>query len=397
MRNANRRDILGAVALGAGGLVASRSLAANGAKDGHAAGYDVAPASNFLPTIPRKDGDATAFKASLDSAPIKATTGGWAREITARTLPIATNIASARLFINPGGCREMHWHNSAEWAYILGGHCQITIIDPEGKVEVANYSAGDLWFFPKGHAHAIQCLGSEDCHAVLAFDDGLYGEHGTFGITDWMSRLDSALLAQTLGVSKDAFDKMPKAETYIMQGKVLPLDGPQARAAKEAEHPHSHRYRMVAQKPMAKTPGGELYIASAREFPMSSTMTGMLLKLKPGAMHEPHWHPNANEWIYLSKGRVRVALFEPEKRMAVTELAVGDIAYIPQNAGHSVQNVGNEDAEVIGAFDNGSYQEIALADWVAKVPRHLLANNFGVAEGDLASFRKQRGVIVAAT
>jgi len=394
MRDTDRRNVLGALALGAGGLVASRSLAADGAKDGHAAGRDVAPASDFLPTIPRKSGDPTAFTASLDSAPIKATSGGWAREITARSLLIATDMAGARLFLNPGGSREMHWHNAAEWAYILDGHCQITVVDPEGKVEVANYAAGDLWFFPKGHAHAIQCLGSKNCHAVLAFNDGLYGEHGTFGITDWMSRLDGSVLAQTLGVPKETFDSLPKGETYIMQGKVLALDGPEARASKDLDHANTHRYRLIGQKPTVKTPGGELYVASSREFPMSDNMSGWVLKLKPGAMHEPHWHPNANEMLYVAKGRVRLTLFESEKRMAVAEIATGDCAYIPRNAGHSVQNIGDVDAEIVGALDNGIYLEASLSDWVAKAPRHLLANNFGISEDRLASFRKQRAVIV---
>ena len=42
---------------------------------------------------------------------------------------------------------------------------------------------------------------------------------------------------------------IPKAETYIMQGEVLPLDGPQARAAHELDHGRSHRYALMAQKP----------------------------------------------------------------------------------------------------------------------------------------------------
>jgi len=277
---------------------------------------------------------------------------------------------------------------------ILDGHCQITVVDPEGKVEVANYAAGDLWFFPKGHAHAIQCLGSKNCHAVLAFNDGLYGEHGTFGITDWMSRLDGSVLAQTLGVPKETFDSLPKGETYIMQGKVLALDGPEARAGKDLDHANTHRYRLIGQKPTVKTPGGELYVASSREFPMSDNMSGWVLKLKPGAMHEPHWHPNANEMLYVAKGRVRLTLFESEKRMAVAEIATGDCAYIPRNAGHSVQNIGDVDAEIVGALDNGIYLEASLSDWVAKAPRHLLANNFGISEDRLASFRKQRAVIV---
>ena len=108
------------------------------------------------------------FTASLDKGAIKATSGGWARDITTKGLPIATDIAGAHLYLNPGGVREMHGHNSAEWAYILVGHCQVTVVDPEGVTEVANYTPGDLWYFPRGHAHAIQTLGSEACHAVLA-------------------------------------------------------------------------------------------------------------------------------------------------------------------------------------------------------------------------------------
>jgi oxalate decarboxylase len=130
------------------------------------------------------------FSTSLDKSPIKATSGGWARDITSKSLPVATSIAGAHLYLNPGGVREMHWHNSAEWAYILTGHCQVTVVDPQGETEVANYAAGDLWYFPKAHAHAIQTLGTEPCHAILAFDDGLYADHGTFGLIPSTLSLD---------------------------------------------------------------------------------------------------------------------------------------------------------------------------------------------------------------
>src|ERR1700754_38813 len=225
MFTTDRRFFLQSVAFGAGALADSQSVAAT--PDGHAAGYDVSPASEFLKTIPRKSGDPVVFTASLDKGPIKATSGGWAREVTTRTLPLATGIAGADLFVNAGGAREMHWHNSAEWAYVVDGDCQVTVVDPDGQLEVVNLGPRDLWFFPRGHSHAIQTLGPSPCHAILAFDDGLYSEHGTFGISDWMSRYDTRTLAQAFGVSAQAFAAIPKAETYIMQGEVLPLDGPQ--------------------------------------------------------------------------------------------------------------------------------------------------------------------------
>jgi oxalate decarboxylase len=391
MINTNRRAFLGALAVTTGGFAVTRAEAITG--DGHAIGYDVAPAADHLRVIPRKPGDPVKFTFALDKGPIKATSGGWARDVTARALPIATDLAGAHLFMNPGGSREMHWHNSAEWAYVLAGHCQVTVVDPAGIVEVANYAPGDLWYFPKGHAHAVQTLGSEPCHAVLAFDDGLYAEHGTFGISDWMSRLDPALLQQLYGLSAE---KIPAAETYINQGEIIALDGPQAQMARELEPARSHRYRLMAQTPWAQSLGGTMHVASAKEYPISTTMTGFVTRLKPGAMYQPHWHPHASEWHYVSKGRTRVTLFALDKRMAVAELVPGECAYIPKGCGHSVQNIGTEECEVVGALDSPSYQESTLWDWLANVPRHLLANNFGVAENVLVDFGKHRPVIVAA-
>jgi oxalate decarboxylase len=129
---------------------------------------------------------------------------------------------------------------------------------------------------------------------------------------------------------------------------------------------------------------------------MSTTLTGMVLKLKRGAMHEPHWHTDANEWHYVLKGRTRVILFAPDKRVAVAELSPGECAYIPRNCGHSVQSIGAEDTEIVGVLDSGTYHESSLSDWLAKAPRHLLANNFGMPEKSVANFNRKRMVISAA-
>jgi oxalate decarboxylase len=390
----NRRAFIGGLAVAAGTFVSARAQAAG--PDGHAAGYDVAPSTDHVPLIPRRSGDPVTFTASLDKSPIKATSGGWARDITTKGLPIATDIAGAHLYLNAGGVREMHWHNSAEWAYILAGHCQVTVVDPEGETEVANYAPGDLWYFPKGHAHAIQTLGSEPCHAILAFDDGLYGEHGTFGLSDWMSRLDAGMLSQVLSLPNNVAAKLPTAEVYIKQGAVIARDSPMARAVEVLDQRRTHRFRLMAKQPRVASSGGTIHVASTREYPISTTITGVVTRLKPGAMHAPHWHPNANEWHYVARGRTRVTLFASDKRMAVAELGVGDCAYLPKGCGHTIQNIGSDACEIVAALDSGTYSEALLSDWIAKVPRQLLANNLGLPEEAFATLTDRRSAIVAA-
>ena len=393
MTVASRRALLGGLAFAATGLASSQTLAAT--KDGHAVGYDVAPSADHLPVIPRRTGDAMKFTASLDGGPIKATSGGWARDITTRSLPIATGIAGAHLFLNPGGIREMHWHDSAEWAYILAGHCQVTVVDPEGETEVANYGPGDLWYFPKGHSHAIQALGSEPCHAVLAFDDGLYAEHGTFGLSDWISRLDTGMVAQVTGLSKESLAQLPPAEVYIRQGEIIARDSPQARALQVLNRKRTHRYQLMAQQPRVKSAMGTIHVASAKEYPISTTLTGIVTRLKAGAMHEPHWHPHANEWHYVAKGKVRVTLFAMDKRQVTAEMSPGECAYIPRNCGHAIQNIGTVDCELVGVLDSPRYEEATLSDWIKRAPRHVLANNLGLPVNAFTSDRNGKAAIIA--
>ena len=394
MAEANRRTFLGGLAFVAGSLAAAHAQAVG--NDGHAAGYDVAPAQEHMTLIPRRSGDPVTFTTSLDKSPIKATSGGWARDITTRGLPIATDIAGAHLYLNAGGVREMHWHNAAEWAYILAGHCQVVVVDPEGETEVANYGPGDLWYFPKGHAHSIQTVGSEPCHAILAFDDGLYGEHGTFGLSDWMSRLEPSLLSHALGLPNEVASKIPTAEVYIKQGEVIAGDSAEARALQVLDHKRTHRFQLMGQKPRVASSGGSIHVASAREYPISKTFTAVITKLKPGSVHAPHGHPHANEWHYVARGRTRVTLFASDKRLATAELSVGDCAYIPRGCGHSVQNIGGEDCEVVGVLDKGVYSEALLSDWIAKVPRQLLANNLGLPEKAFTTLAQRRSSIIAA-
>jgi len=111
-----------------------------------------------------------------------------------------------------------------------------------------------------------------------------------------------------------------------------------------------------------------------------------VLKIKPGALRDPHWHPNANEWQYYVKGRARMTVFGSTGRASVVEFGPGDVGYVPRGFGHSIENIGNEACQAILTFDDGNYQEISISDWVAATPRQILATNFGVPESTFANF-----------
>src|SRR5436853_2020832 len=173
------------------------------------------------------------FKYALEKSRAKVIGKSTAREATVEQFPISKGIAGVSMGLEPGAMRELHWHaTAAEWAYVDKGRVRTTVIDPEGHSETNDFDPGDVWYFPRGHGHMLECLGDEPCHFVLIFDNGYFSEFGTFSITDWIGRTPKELLAKNFGLPESAFDGFPKSEVYFARGRrppekaATPLAGP---------------------------------------------------------------------------------------------------------------------------------------------------------------------------
>src|SRR5499427_6889202 len=396
----SRRAFLGTTAvLGAGGLVGLTSTAsaqdavkpdAGNPGDG-GFGRQVSQLPPGRPVAyhdPKDVGEMPEFTRSLDGSRPKITSGGWAKESTEHQLPIMKGLAGVHMFLNPGGSRELHWHAiAAEWAYVIGGRCQTVVLDPSGQTEINNYGPGDLWFFPKGHGHSIQCIGDKPCHFILSFDNGAFSENGTFSITDWVNVTPKDMVAANFNLPTDFFDVFPKGETYIQSGPILPisqaLDAPWPRES-------THKFRLLKdQKAVRDFEGGTFRLTSVDEFPASKTMSGGLMVIRSGKQRNLHWHTNANEWHYYLRGKGQVALFGSGGRGKVFDVNPGDAVYIPAGFGHAIRNSGNEDLEIVQTWDNGKFEEIDLDKWVRASPNYLLANNFtGVPDSTISKMKE---------
>jgi oxalate decarboxylase len=328
----------------------------------------------------------------LEKAPMKAYQGGRSNEATAQNFPISKGLAGVNMYLNPGGLRELHWHaNAAEWSYVISGHCRVTVIDPQGRSEIKDFGPGDVWYFPRGHGHSIQGLGNEECHFILVFDSGYFSEFATFSMSDWLAQTPPEVLAKEFGMPVSAFDKFPKSEVYIAQGPVptsLPVDPPPASLNPP---PLTHRYHLGAKIPEV-VPGGTFNVVSQKDFPISTTMTGAILKLKPLSIREMHWHPNADEWQYYIKGRASMTVFGSQGRKITREFEPGDVGYVPMGYGHYIESIGSEDCEMLAVFNTGDYQEISLSQWLRSNPSYLLQTNLGISPDLVKGLRKEEGL-----
>jgi len=327
------------------------------------------------------------FWSSFNISPRRVQRGGWAREVTQSDFAISDAISGVNMYLEPGGIRELHWHQTAEWAIMTRGDVRVTTISAEGKASVEDVHPGDLWYFPAGLPHSLQALGGEGAEFVLAFDDGAQSESNTLLLTDWTAHTPPEILAKNFGVSEDVFKDIPTSQLWIFQGDVpgsLEDDQKAARVAWGDTEPVI--FRLGQSEPVRQNSGGKIQIADSLNFPASQTVAAALVTLEPGAMRELHWHPNADEWQYWLAGEGRMTVFNTGPHANTNNFKAGDIAVIKKNLGHYIENTGDTPAVFVETFVAPRYEEVSLANWLGHLPPELVSAHLNIPVDVLKTF-----------
>lgn len=336
------------------------------------------------------------FRYQLEKQKPRVGSGGTTRGASVHEFPASIGIAGVSMRLEPGSMRELHWHaNAAEWGYVISGRCRTTLLNPDGSSEIDVFGPGDVWYFPRGWGHSIQSIGPGECHFILIFDNGDFSEDHTFSVTDWLAHTPQAVVTQNLGITADEARALPKGEAYFADGPVPNERSWDAAVRKYPELVSNHRYPLLAQQPRQIAGGGVQYIASVKEFPISTTMAGSVLEIEPGAMRELHWHPNADEWQYYLSGSAEMAVFLAEGQVVTEQFEAGDVGYAPMGAGHYIKNTGGDVLRVLIGFNSGHYQSNDLSAWLSTNPPDVLATNLGLSREVVKELPHGEAFIVA--
>jgi oxalate decarboxylase len=318
--------------------------------------------------------------------------GGWGRQTTDRELPIAKEVAGVNMRLTPGGVREMHWHQAAEWAYMLKGRARLTAIDQDGRTFQDDVGEGDLWYFAAGIPHSIQGLEDDGCEFLLVFDDGHFSEEETFLLSDFMAHIPKEVLAKNFGVPVSAFDRIPQKDLWIFQASV---PGPLAadRVAGAGPVPDPLSWRMLAQEPI-RTKSGTVRITDSSLFKASKTIAAALVEVEPGGMRELHWHPNVDEWQYYISGQARMTVFAAQNTARTFNFQAGDVGAVPFAMGHYVENIGTTTLRFLEIFRSDHYADVSLAQWLAFTPHELVRAHLNIDESVLATIPTTKALVV---
>jgi oxalate decarboxylase len=339
------------------------------------------------------------FWTSFNLVPKRIQNGGWARQITQDDFKISTTIAGVNMRLGPGGVRELHWHQQAEWAVVTAGTCRITILDQDGRPEVADVGEGDLWYFPAGLPHSLQGLDPDGTEFVIAFDNGDSSEFNTLLVTDWIAHTPPEVLTKNFGLPVDAFKNIPLHNKWIYQSNIPapPLATVEAQiAAAAGKPPNPFVFRAADFKPLVETKSGTVRLADSTNFIVSKTIAATVVTIKPGGLRDMHWHPNADEWSYWIKGAGRVTAFNTGPQAITANFHPGDLGYVKKAFGHYVENIGDTDLVYMEVFRADRFEEVSLSDWLAHSPIDMVAETLNLDSSIIAQFPKNRPDLVPA-
>jgi oxalate decarboxylase len=351
------------------------------------------PNSNTPP--PTDHGDVGAIWYSFDLTKKRIQEGGWTHQVTQRELPSSKDLAGVNMRLTKGSFRELHWHTADEWAIMLYGNARVTVLNPDGTMFIDDVGKNDLWYFPAGYPHSIQGLGPDGCEFLLVFDEGMFSEDNTFLLSEWVAHTPPSVLSKNLGLPEAALTKLPTDSLYIFPAD-LPKTLAQDRAAAGGQKSQSqYTFKMGSMPPTKRMAGGEVRVVDSRNFPVSTNIAAAMVTVKPGAMRELHWHPNASEWQYYMAGKGRMTVFLPVDSARTMDFKANDVGYIPATAGHYIENTGDSDLVFLELFKAPQLMDFTLNNWLRHLPPEAVTSHLGLSPAEIESIPAEKMEIIA--
>jgi oxalate decarboxylase len=144
----------------------------------------------------------------------------------------------------------------------------------------------------------------------------------------------------------------------------------------------TYKFPLTRTPPTVKTKGGTVVECTIKNFPVvgQSDAAIFLLKLEPGGLREPHWHPNAWELEYVVSGHARLGVVLPNGTYDLVDLGPGDVGFVPKGWGHYIENIGDTEMVMPITFGSNNPNDIGLSTFFSGVPTYAFARVLGLPE-----------------
>src|SRR4051794_13450894 len=152
----------------------------------------------------------------------------------------------------------------------------------------------------------------------------------------------------------------------------------------------TYGFPLTKTKPTVSTKGGTVVECTVKNFPAvgESEAAIFLLRMDPGALREPHWHPNAWELEYVVQGKARLGVITPDGTVDTVDLGPGDVGFVPQAWGHYIESIGKTELVMPITFGSKQPDDIGLSTFFSGCPTDTFTRTLGVPNDALAKADK---------
>ena len=157
---------------------------------------------------------------------------------------------------------------------------------------------------------------------------------------------------------------------------------------------NSYTFKMSSMPATKSTAGGEVRIVDSTNFPVSTGVAAARVTLKPGAIREMHWHPNGSEWQYWIQGKGRMTVVTTGAKARTMDFNANDVGYVPNMAGHVIENTGTEDCIFLEMFKSSHYKDVSLNEWIARMPPKMAEAHIKNAAAIIRKAPQDKEVII---
>jgi oxalate decarboxylase/phosphoglucose isomerase-like protein (cupin superfamily) len=135
--------------------------------------------------------------------------------------------------------------------------------------------------------------------------------------------------------------------------------------------------------------GGTLRRLTKEMFPVLKGVGLNAVRLKAGAIREPHIHPNCAQLDYVVSGSARVGIIGPNKELHIMDLEAGELSFVPQGWLHWIENRGKEELHTMILLTHELPETLEFSDMLSQIPLATLAKIFGVKESVFQSIPRE--------
>jgi oxalate decarboxylase len=293
--------------------------------------------------------------------------------MNADNFPILAGMGAVLLRLEKGGVREPHWHpNAAELSYCISGNAKMTIFSTNARVDTFTINPGELTFVPRAYWHDIENIGNEQAKFVIVYN---HERPEDLGISGSVGSMSARVLDRMFAINPPGFfDQLNYKSTQDIVIGPTPAD---FSSSNKIETPNPHKFNLGGIPPQIQTPGGTGALGIATYFPILAGLALFLIGLKPSGIVEPHTHPNAAELNYVINGKVRFTVFSPNGQIETSEIAQGQVFFVPAGYFHYLENPDNVNASnVLSFFGNESPEFIGVVGGLSAYSNEVLGSVF---------------------